>query len=234
MFFSDIHGNSYAFNEFLSQSEQLEINQYIFLGDVFGYYYGQDEIVDKLRGLEKLYAVQGNHDHYYLDLYSDDGAEGHLVKKYGNSYKGIKNRISSINKEFMKSLPRYLEIHIMGKRIGIFHGSVKDPIHGRIYPDTKLTGSDGYESFDYVIHGHTHYRMVRHLGSTTIINPGSIGQPRDKNGFSYATLTLPDGNVEFHEITWDRNLLLKDIEKYDNGNQKLIDILFRNEETNYE
>ena len=120
------------------------------------------------------------------------------------------------------------------KTIGIFHGSLKDSINGRIYPDTELIMDDGYEKYDYVIHGHTHYQMLRNVHSTTIINPGSIGQPRDRHGFSFATLNLPSGEIDFHEVIWDRQLLIQDIEKYDVGNQKLIDILFRNEETNYE
>lgn len=234
MFFSDIHGNSYAFEEFLKQSKELEIDQYVFLGDVFGYYYGQNQIIDALRSMKNVYAVKGNHDQYYLELYSTAKNEDQLVKKYGNSYDGIKNRISSENRKYMERLPEYGVIHAEQKTIGIVHGSLKNPLHGRIYPDTELVENDGYGAYDYVIHGHTHYRMIRQIGSTTIINPGSIGQPRDKNGFSYATLTLADGKIEFHEIKWDRNLLIKDIKNYDDNNQKLIDILFRNEETNYE
>ncbi|ARJ39631.1 hypothetical protein SporoP8_12550 [Sporosarcina ureae] len=233
-FFSDIHGNLYAFEEFLRQSDQLEIDQYIFCGDVFGYYYDQNAILSKLRSMKNLHAVKGNHDQYYLDYCLAEEDEDQLVKKYGNSYKGIMSRISADNQVFIENMPDSLILEMEGKRMGVFHGSVSDPINGRVYPDTTLLEADGYETFDYVIHGHTHYRMVRNLQSTTVINPGSIGQPRDTNGFSFATLTLPNGTVEFQEILWDRQLLIRDIETYDAGNQKLIDILFRNGERNHE
>ena len=107
-FFSDIHGNTYAFQEFLRQSEQLEIDQYVFCGDVFGYYYGQNEIISKLRNMKNLSTVKGNHDQYYIDLCSTSENEFELVKKYGNSYKGIVNRISAENQTFIDSMPESL------------------------------------------------------------------------------------------------------------------------------
>ncbi len=218
----------------MKQSEQMNIDQYIFCGDVFGYYYGQNEIISKLRNIENLYTVKGNHDQYYLDLYSTNENEDQLVRRYGNAYRGITQQISNENQVFIENMADHLVLELEGKTVGVFHGSLQNPINGRIYPDTELCMTDGYEQYDYVIHGHTHYRMVRHIDSTILMNPGSIGQPRDKNGFSFATLTLPNGKIDFHEIIFDRRLLIRDIEKYDKGNQKLIDILFRNEETNYE
>ena len=230
MFFSDIHGNSYAFEEFLKQSDKLGIDQYIFCGDIFGYYYGQNEIINKLRSMKNLHVVKGNHDQYYLDLVAGMEDEHVLVKKYGSSYKDSAEKITTANQDFVRNMPEYAVLYIEGKTIGVFHGSLTNPINGRVYPDSELLEKAGSDKYDYVIHGHTHYRMNRQIGSTTVINPGSIGQPRDTNGFSFATLILPSGKFDFHEVVWDRQLLLKDIEMNDRGNEKLKDILFRNGE----
>lgn len=229
-FFSDIHGNLYALEEFLTKSKELEIDQYIFCGDIFGYYYEQDAVISKLKNINGLFSLKGNHDQYYLDICLGLENEDRLVKKYGSSYKNITTKISVENKKFVENMMDSLVFNFGGKRIGVFHGSPMDPGNGRVYPDTDLLESDGYTNYDYVVLGHTHYRMVRHIGSTTVINPGSIGQPRDKNGFSFVTLTIPNGEIEFHEITWNKNELVKDIEINDMGNAKLIDILYRNEE----
>lgn len=40
---SDIHGNQYALNNFFKDIETQKIDKVLFLGDVFGYYYGQKE-----------------------------------------------------------------------------------------------------------------------------------------------------------------------------------------------
>jgi putative phosphoesterase len=231
-FFSDIHGNSYALDEFINYCSKLDIDQYVFCGDIFGYYYEQEEIITKLRSIKNLYCIKGNHDQNFLNICLGIEEEKRVVKKYGNSYKDIKGRISTTNKEFIENMKESLTITLEGKRIGVFHGSLTDGLNGRVYPDTEILEEDRnrYKEYDYVILGHTHYRMVKYIGSTMIINPGSIGQPRDRNGFSFAILNIPNGEIIFHEIQWDRSKLVKDIEKNDKGNKKLIDILFRNEE----
>lgn len=229
--FSDIHGNFYALEKFLIKSKELGIDLYIFCGDIFGYYYDQDAVISKLKSMDNLFSIKGNHEQFFLKGCLSLEDELRLINKFGSSYKDIKEKISCENKEFIKNMPDQLVLNFFGKSIAVFHGSPRDPINGRVYPDTEISDSNGYTSYDYVILGHTHYRMVRHIGSTTIINPGSLGQPRDKNGFSFATLTIPSGEIEFHEINWDRNLLVRDIRMNDNGNQKLIDILYRNEES---
>lgn len=227
--FSDIHGNLYALEEFFKKSKDLEIDLYIFCGDIFGYYYDQEAVISKLKSMENLFSIKGNHDQFFLNVCINLDNEIRLVNKFGNSYKNITKRISNENKDFVESLPDQLVLNFVGKSIAVFHGSPKDPVNGRVYPDTEISESDGFTSYDYVILGHTHYPMVRHIGSTIIINPGSIGQSRARSGCSFATLTIPSGEIEFHEIKWNKELLAKDIEMYDSGNQKLIDILFRNE-----
>jgi len=228
-FFSDIHGNCYALDEFISNSSKLHIDQYIFCGDIFGYYYEQDAVISNLSRMKNLYCIKGNHDQNYLNVCLGLEDENRFINKYGNSYKNISEKISAENRAFVENMQDSLELNCEGKRIGIFHGSPMDTLNERVYPDTEILESNKYKKYDYVILGHTHYRMVRYVGSTTVINPGSIGQPRDKNGFSFATLTIPDGEIKFHEIKFDRSKLVKDIEKNDKGNKKFIDILFKNE-----
>lgn len=228
-FFSDIHGNSYAFDEFISDSSKLDIDQYIFCGDIFGYYYEQDVVITKLSRIKNLYCIKGNHDQNYLNVCLGLDDENRLINKYGNSYKNIVKKVSIENKIFIENMKDTLELNYEGKNIGIFHGSPMEVLNGRVYPDTEILEPYEYQKYDYVILGHTHYRMVRYDNATTVINPGSVGQARDKNGFSFVTLSIPDGKIIFHEIEWDKRKLVKDIEMYDKGNKKLIDILFRNE-----
>lgn len=227
--FSDIHGNQYALDEFIKISSKLDIDLFIFCGDIFGYYYEPNKVISTLKTIKQLKCVKGNHDQLFLDICSGKIDENGLITKYGNSYKNIQNKISEINKPFIEYMPNNLKLKYEGKNIGVFHGSPTDSLNGRIYPDTLIVNPNIFREYDYVILGHTHYRMVRQIGKTKVINPGSLGQPRDKNGFSFATLSIPQGEVTFYEIHWDRQKLVKDIKAKDNENKKLIDILFRNE-----
>ena len=43
--FSDLHGNSYALDAFLSQIKEEPYDYLVFCGDIFGYYYDQHEIM---------------------------------------------------------------------------------------------------------------------------------------------------------------------------------------------
>ena len=43
--FSDIHGNVYALEKALKVMEQYNADEYIFLGDMAGYYYHQNECI---------------------------------------------------------------------------------------------------------------------------------------------------------------------------------------------
>lgn len=61
---SDIHGNLEALQEVLSLCRQLEIDQYISLGDIVGYNANPCECLDIVRRLPLAASVKGNHDEY--------------------------------------------------------------------------------------------------------------------------------------------------------------------------
>lgn len=227
-FFSDIHGNIYSFEKFLIDIHSNEIDYLFFCGDIFGYYYYQNEILDCLRKNGELCkCILGNHDKMFLDLLEDKLDEESLILNYGNSYKGICKKISQENIDFLKSVPSIRYFNIQGQKIAITHGSLSDNLNGRIYPNTAIDSEDLYKQYDYVILGHTHHKMVRTVGETYIINPGSIGQQRDGKGCSYLVLDLDNGYFNFKTIEYDVQRLVMDIDKKDNGNYKLKEVLTR-------
>jgi predicted phosphodiesterase len=69
----------------------------------------------------------------------------------------------------------------------------------------ELEGIDA----DFVLLGHTHISMIKKVGKTTVINPGSVGQSKDVPAVaSYAVWN--DGEVEIKRVAYDIN---KTIEK---------------------
>ena len=55
---------------------------------------------------------------------------------------------------------------------------------------------------DFVCVGHTHIPMQLQIGKTQVINPGSVGQPRDGDPRA-AYAIIEDGRVEFRRVAYD-------------------------------
>lgn len=222
--FSDIHGNQYALQNFLNELQEIEYQYLIFCGDIYGYYYGQHEIIRCFQQLDRLYAVKGNHDEMAVHV-SDGKCEvtAAMLEKYGHSY----CMIDKDDVDYVRKLPNHLELEIDGKRIVILHGTVEDELAGRLYPADEVKEPEAYRNYDYVICGHTHYKMYRKTGDTVILNPGSIGQQRDGRGFGYAIIDFENGKYEFRNIRLDLRELEKEIDLFDKENEKLKQILHR-------
>jgi putative phosphoesterase len=226
IFFSDIHGNKYVLPPLLNAIKKEKSDQIIFCGDIFGYYYYQNEIIDCFKK-NNFITLLGNHDQYFLDILNENINIDNLINKYGNSYKDIKNKITKENVQFLKKLKPNYEFKADNYNIGVFHGSPDDPLEGRIYPDTKIEQAKNYEHYNYVILGHTHHKMEKKVQSTIILNPGSIGQQRDGKGCSYLILDTKKNKYEFKTIKFAINKLIQDIDIYDQGNSKLKEVLLR-------
>ena len=208
-FFSDIHGNYTAFKKML-KNEKSEVDLFIFSGDIWGYFYKQKEIISEFRNMTNLYAIRGNHERYYLKCQKDKIYKNKLINRYGSSY-GIE--VSRDETQYLSMLPDYIEIQMDGKLFGIFHGGIEDYLEQRIYPDSVLDVNIYGNKYDFLIVGHTHYRFVKKVGNTLIVNPGSLGQPRDGKGFGYCVLDTRDYQINFKNVDISPCKLLDDIEK---------------------
>jgi len=225
--FSDIHGNQYALRAFIDMLPDFEMDHFIFCGDIFGYYYGQAEVIDTLLKLENLTWILGNHDKNFLDAVKDPTMIDNLAKKYGNTYKSVlSNAIADNHIEGLKKLRPLAEMSFCGKRILTVHGTKNDPLNGRLYPkDTSLLTE--IENVDVCIMGHTHFRLFKRKGSTLFLNAGSLGQPRDKQKSCFAILSLPECTVEVVDVHYDKSSLDAEIRKNDIDNEKLLELLYR-------
>lgn len=197
--FSDVHGNCFALEGMLSQERILDYDEVVFCGDVVGYYPFVGPTLDMLADIGGLVAVRGNHDDLFLGLSEESAIREELVKKYGISY------LSHLNKgqmSFLSQLPKRITLEFEGTRIGICHGSWDEPLRGRLYPDTPITAiaPETLSNFDYLFCGHTHYAMEKVVDSFCLINPGSLGQPRDGGGFRYCVVDTKTKMVDFRTV----------------------------------
>lgn len=224
--FSDIHGNIYALDAFLRQLENEQYDCLVFCGDIFGYYYNQNEVIEVLQKLDNLIWLRGNHDTYFLNIFTGKELESEYVVKYGHSYESVKNKYKNVFSE-VKEKREACELDIDGVRIGMFHGTPDNPCEGRLYPNNEITDATIFNEYNIVILGHTHYKMKRFCGNTMIVNPGSLGQPRDGKGYGYAVIDTDTNEVEFRNVFFDSTHLYHQICLFDKDLAKLKEVLER-------
>lgn len=219
--FSDLHGNSLTLKAMLSALKSDRIDAFICCGDIVGYYYNETQIVEMLWQLPHLYIVKGNHDVMYCRAERDESFRKKLCQKYGNAYKTIDRTVC----EYLARIPEKIKLSVDDKHILIVHGSERSPLCGRWYPDSVI--DVGANEYDVIFCGHTHYSMMRKQGDTQIINPGSLGQPRDGKGFAYGIFDTKTGIWDAHTVEPNIDSLLCQIEENDDGNPYLRSVLLR-------
>ncbi|MDR2999884.1 MAG: metallophosphatase family protein [Fibromonadaceae bacterium] len=184
--FSDVHGNFNVFEAMMNKLAHENIEGYLYCGDLAGYHYQTAEIVEVIKRLPNFYAVRGNHDQFFLDALSAQMGR-HIAKE------------DIELAEFIKTLPETITMRIGDFNISMLHGSPSSPLFGRIYPDSPLDIKP--LDYDFLFVGHTHCQMTRlHAKNCKIINPGSLGYPRDGKGFSYCTVNFITGEIEHQSV----------------------------------
>lgn len=224
--FTDIHGNQYAFSAFQRKMARLQPDLIIFLGDVFGYYYGQEEILTALR-TSGYHCLLGNHDKMFLDLLDGRANLEDLCGRYGSGYRRALRTVSRENIAFLRTLSPGLTMEADGLRLGFFHGSPGDPLCGRVYPNTVIEDVTPYVPFDYLFLGHTHHKMARQIGHTMVLNPGSLGQQRDGKGCSYVVFDSKGPSMAIEVVAFDPAPLAAEAAARDPDFPSLREVLYR-------
>lgn len=225
---SDIHGNLLAFKSALKTMRELKIDTMIFAGDICGYYFNSLEIIDELINIKNLYAVKGNHDQIFLDIYNskDKEAAKEYSLKYGTSIYHFMSNANQKHISFLEKLPKKIDIEIDGVGIRVYHGGPNDYLNQKILPDCDFSVFFK-EKADIIILGHSHYRINKIVDEKIIINPGSIGQPRDSKLPSFTVYDTVCKTVEFVEINYRVDKLINDILTKGKQPSYLYNVLFR-------
>jgi len=188
---SDIHANLSALEAVLSDVGPVDAAWC--LGDIVGYGPQPNECIERVRTLPNLRCVAGNHDWAALGKISlaDFNTEARLAAEW------TARQLTAENRVWLDSLPERVE----AEGFTLVHGSPRYPIWEYILSATVAYENMAYFSTLICLVGHSHvpvifrersrqqraaeiveplygrpwsYRAVR-----AIINPGSVGQPRD-------------------------------------------------------
>ena len=223
-FISDIHGNYDALKAVFKEMKHLNVKKIYCLGDIVNYYYDPDKCIDLLIK-NKTECVRGNHEEIFLENLKNKKKRKLYAEKYGNSiyinFKILKKK--HIN--FIKSLPKSLNLKIGSKKALITHGAPWK-IDFYFYKDVKdkwIKKIKQYKKEIFIL-GHTHHPMKLKLNNNKIIlNPGSVGQPRNKTkNACWLLVNEKSMKMKFMETKYDNKKLINKITKFDQGNKRLL------------
>jgi len=104
--------------------------------------------------------------------------------------------------EFLRLLPARFETEVEGTRFYLCHAIPSDPLYGYCEPDSDQWVEEVERlKADVLLVGHTHLPFIRRAGACTIVNPGSLGQP--KTGQPNACYAVwHDGDVELKSYSY--------------------------------
>jgi putative phosphoesterase len=188
---SDVHSNRGALLAVLS--DMPEVDALFSAGDVVGYNPWPAECVEMVRERE-IRSVMGNHDRAV--------ASGTTFRFNSMAAAGVEHareRLSEDQMVWLADLPN--ERREFDGRVKIVHGHPDDPDHYTM-PEEFSPGLLGDE--DALVMGHTHVQHHEVYDEGVVMNPGSVGQPRDGDArAAYAVLDLDDLTVEERRVEYD-------------------------------
>ncbi len=217
---SDVHSNIEALDACLEVA-QGKHDQAVCLGDLVGYGPNPNEVIEKVRGLTQV-IIRGNHDKACCGL--DDASEFNPFARLATQW--TREALTPEHIEYLRSLPtgpKMMESFIL------VHGSPVDEDEYILGPGQALPLLRGPET-QIVCYGHTHYQggfMLTPTGrfqsvrfpskpdgltltlplensARYLINPGSVGQPRDGDRrAAFAILDMDKAQVEYYRVQYD-------------------------------
>ena len=202
---ADIHGNSCALRAVLSAAKKQRADILLIAGDLIGYYFSPREVLAMLEPWPN-FMIRGNHEEMLCRSLTDADELADITHRYGSGIQTAIDQLSPAQREHLIRLPHPLAVTLGGRNILLCHGAPTN-INSYIYPDTDVTGLESHVSagVDLVVLGHTHYPLVRRLTETTrLVNPGSVGQPRNgRTGAYWGLYETGSGAVTLHREDYD-------------------------------
>lgn len=163
---SDVHANAPALRAVLDAMP--DVDRIIHAGDVVGYNPYPNETINLFREYG-IVSILGNHD---LGVLGD--SEFDFSPFHRRILEWTRERLTEENLDYLSGLST--EESMLDERLHVAHGSPGNP-NEYVYPDdiseTLLSGEN------VLVLGHTHYPAIGRFDEGLVLNPGSVGQPRD-------------------------------------------------------
>lgn len=215
---SDIHSNAEALKAVLSHVRRKKFDSIFCLGDFVGYGAQPNQILDSMRQLRgRKTFIRGNHDRVAAGL---DDAIG-FNQAAAAAALWTREHLSAANRHFLRELPvgPLLEQNVL-----LCHGSPNDEdeyvfnahhaaqvladhewpfiLFGHTHLPAVFSIDEGYRVRGYSVRGDASVKLDRSM--RYLINPGSVGQPRDRNpNASFMILDTTRYSVQFFRVPYE-------------------------------
>lgn len=215
---SDVHANREALDAVLRDARQQGATDYVCLGDMIGFNGDPAPCVSALMPILSA-CVRGNHEHALLH-------PGFFISPYEEMIRQTERQLDKAHTDYIRGLP----LQAVYDQIALVHAEYAAPAHwGRIASVEQATLSFRAAPAVWNFFGHTHRaaafglrenapprpiplqydnrgsaRLRRESGMRYLINPGSVGQPRDGDWrASYALLDPDNELLEWRRVPYD-------------------------------
>jgi len=203
---SDVHANAIALEAVLTDAGKVDAAWC--LGDVVGYGPQPNECIERIRSLPNLTCMMGNHDFAAigdmpLATFNSDAKKALLWQR---------QMFSGESQAFLSSLPGKLIVH---GEVSLAHGSPRDPIWEYVMNTQVAKNNLSFFDTPWCFVGHSHFQAVfqfharndnmtvvvprpaeqYELKERAILNPGSVGQPRDRDSRAAYAIFSPEKRI---------------------------------------
>ena len=213
---ADIHANLEALQAVLGRIAELAVDEIVCLGDIVGYNANPNECVDIIRS-GNIVSVLGNHDACASGLEKPSRFNAHARA----AVFWTREHLTGGNRSFLLNLPCETRAH----DFYLMHGFIHDTNRYLLSRDDAadnfqlLAGLPGDLKLGFFGHTHVGTAFIDHHGSIAselsselslssgkryLINPGSVGQPRDDDPrASFLVYDRDDRTVRFFRVEYD-------------------------------
>lgn len=185
---ADVHGNRFALRAVIDVLRERGATSWICAGDLVGYGAAPDECVEVVCSLPGLTVVAGNHD--LLALGHLDAARHSAGVRQSTAWTA--ERIAPSTRRVLEALPLRAATP---EGLVVTHGSlgsveeyVRDP--AAALDQLEQLGSEAPTARGIVL-GHTHLPMIHEAFGRRLVNPGAVGQSRDRDPRAHCALLDP-------------------------------------------
>ena len=215
---TDIHANLEALDACLADASERSYDETLVLGDLVGYGPDPNTVVERLRALNPVAIVRGNHDKVACGV---EQAEGfNAVAR--SAAKWTLDVLTPAYREWLAALPEGpIDVDDV---VEICHGSPFDE-DAYIFDELDAVRAVKVANRPLCLFGHTHYPVTFELsedafdnvgsgpapqthvqmrpGCKYLINPGSVGQPRDGDPrAAYALVDTKLRRIELYRVKY--------------------------------
>lgn len=201
---SDIHANLAALKALPQEYDQLWC-----VGDLVDYGPKPLEVIQEIRRRAAV-VVSGNHD-YAAGHDADPQCSIPFRRLAAETLCYTRALCSEQELEFLRGLPRHHKVTVGSTRFYLVHATPTDPLFAYCPEDSdRWVREVAAIQADVLVVGHTHTPFRQNVGNTTIVNPGSLGQP--KTGRSRACYAVwEDNKISLREYEYPLEETIRDI-----------------------